>query len=597
MAMTARYRSLLVALFLLSVVASPKDAWSAGKRPVVTISKETTYITEPLRPDGYPDYLAALNQRMSKGVTPENNAAVALLQAFGPNPLNSGQRDGLLSSKSQPGEYREKFYKMLRIAPLRDRGDYFVDYDDYIKQHAPDALKEWDSAGHRYSSRDLEEFVRAGERPWPKEECPLVAGWLAANEKPLHRIVEASQRTRYYVPAILSGKGKWSASMGAAPAILALPLREATVRALRTRAMLRIHERKWREAWADLQTCHRLARLEVQGCVYESLLADYGDRVASCGDWQLAQFGRLTPAQADECRALLGRLPPWPSTAEQFGLEDRFTYLDSVCGVASGRAKPGNFFGETSYDVDHQFSVKFRLLGADGAFSISSDDDADTKWVARGRVDWNELLRLGNRHFDSVMAITRKPTWSERNKAWRDLYKRLMKEINAFQKDMKTGVTSDRTDAAGKAAKQMDLTKIASAYFLVSFRPGYEVLDEPSRATRAKLAEMAFALRAYRGRHGRYPKDLSELVPKYLARLPEDPFGSGPLQYRGEEDQCILYSVSLNGVDDTASKPFSEAVSELEASTRSGGDDDLGFVLAEVSELERIAKEEERHSH
>jgi hypothetical protein len=33
----------------------------------VTISKETTYIIEPLTADGYPDYIAALNDRGSQG--------------------------------------------------------------------------------------------------------------------------------------------------------------------------------------------------------------------------------------------------------------------------------------------------------------------------------------------------------------------------------------------------------------------------------------------------------------------------------------------------------------------------------------------------
>ena len=42
--------------------------------PFLSISKETTIITEPLRSDGTPDYVAAINARYSKGVTPENNA-------------------------------------------------------------------------------------------------------------------------------------------------------------------------------------------------------------------------------------------------------------------------------------------------------------------------------------------------------------------------------------------------------------------------------------------------------------------------------------------------------------------------------------------
>jgi hypothetical protein len=39
-------------------------------RPRVTISKETAVITEPLRDDGYPDYIRYLNEKVSQGVTP-----------------------------------------------------------------------------------------------------------------------------------------------------------------------------------------------------------------------------------------------------------------------------------------------------------------------------------------------------------------------------------------------------------------------------------------------------------------------------------------------------------------------------------------------
>lgn len=64
------------------------DKHAAGNRVLVTISKETTYITEPLHPDGYPDYVAVLNQQFSEGVTPENNSAVLFLKAVGPKILD-----------------------------------------------------------------------------------------------------------------------------------------------------------------------------------------------------------------------------------------------------------------------------------------------------------------------------------------------------------------------------------------------------------------------------------------------------------------------------------------------------------------------------
>src|SRR5271163_71889 len=68
--------------------AAKAEAKQAKKPYVaVTISKETTFITAPLRKDGYVNYVAALNQRFGAGVTPENNAAVPFLKAMGPGEI------------------------------------------------------------------------------------------------------------------------------------------------------------------------------------------------------------------------------------------------------------------------------------------------------------------------------------------------------------------------------------------------------------------------------------------------------------------------------------------------------------------------------
>jgi hypothetical protein len=40
-----------------------------------TISKETTYFTGPLKPDGRIDFVAAINEHFGEGVTESNNAA------------------------------------------------------------------------------------------------------------------------------------------------------------------------------------------------------------------------------------------------------------------------------------------------------------------------------------------------------------------------------------------------------------------------------------------------------------------------------------------------------------------------------------------
>ena len=51
-------------------------------KPQIMISKETTYITTPLRPDGRVDYVEVLSQIQREGVTPENNSVVMFRRAI-----------------------------------------------------------------------------------------------------------------------------------------------------------------------------------------------------------------------------------------------------------------------------------------------------------------------------------------------------------------------------------------------------------------------------------------------------------------------------------------------------------------------------------
>lgn len=56
-----------------------------------------------------------------------------------------------------------------------------------------------------------------------------------------------------------------------------------------------------------------------------------------------------------------------------------------------------------------------------------------------------------------------------------------------------------------------------------------------------------FALKAYKIDTGNLPQNLSDLSPKYLQKLPEDPYSGKPLQYKPEKK--IIYSVGVNGQD------------------------------------------------
>jgi hypothetical protein len=72
------------------------------------------------------------------------------------------------------------------------------------------------------------------------------------------------------------------------------------------------------------------------------------------------------------------------------------------------------------------------------------------------------------------------------------------------------------------------------------------------RAGRAEFrcAVVALAAERFRRRHGRWPGRLDELAPEYLATVPADPFGGGPLRLRRLPDGLVIYSVGPDGQDD-----------------------------------------------
>ncbi|HEY2146458.1 MAG TPA: hypothetical protein VGH32_00880 [Pirellulales bacterium] len=122
-------------------------------QPKIIISKETTYLAGPLDKDGYVDYVAAINQAASKGVTPEDNAVVLLWQTLGPADV--------------PLSIRDPYFKLLGIPAPSENGVYY-----------------------RRPSDDVELQREAGiDGPWSAGQHPELAAWLAANDKSIKRFI------------------------------------------------------------------------------------------------------------------------------------------------------------------------------------------------------------------------------------------------------------------------------------------------------------------------------------------------------------------------------------------------------------------------
>jgi hypothetical protein len=487
-------------------------------RPEVTISNETTVLTGPLRKDGYVDYVAALNQEASEGVTPENNAAVLFCRAFGPGEINE--------------EIREPFFRMLGIEPLPEEGEYMVSSGDY----GTSLVEEQTVAGKGDGAKLREEFQRAYDkamaRPWTAKESPDIAGWIKANEGPLLLVIEGTRRPRYYTP-MLDASDEGDAAMVISVLLPILQeLREAA-RLLKARAMLGIGEGKPDAAWQDLMACHRLARLTGQDpTLIGSLVGIAIDGIATNGDAWLIARGRLKPEAAARMLADLRRLPPMPPIADKIDKAERYMYLDSVSAVAGGRTSLEELAAGPSED-----SALGKVMKAASGILI----------------DWDAVLKIGNTWYDRLVASAREANPAQRKAA-----------LDSLQSDLKKK-QEELTDAKGLALSLLEgqsprqaVSQGMGCVFVTLLLPAVTAVVEAEERdhSMARLDEAAFVLAAYRARHGGFPESLADLGDEEAGRLPTDLFSGEPFRYKREGEGFLIYSLGPNGRDDGGKVSF-----------------------------------------
>ncbi len=420
-------------------------------RVLVTISKETTYITEPLRKDGYPDYIAALNERCSKGVTPDNNAAVPFWKAMGPAEI--------------PKKDRKQFFQMLGIPPLPEKGDYFIDLDEFAARQKHDNGSQTAKLDDEESRKLWDAQRSASERPWSRKEFPVLAGWLDANEKPLALVAAAVERPRFYQPLISTKTG----SLLDMEFLSRFSRVRAVVRALQIRITHRISEGKLNEAWHDALTCHRLGRLVAQGpTLVEELVGITIEGIACQGDRILLSDYTLPSTKIAAMWQDLRRLPAMPKMVDKIDVTERFYCLDTISTVAR------NGLGEIS-----------KLAGG-GVVPNSALD-----FVVPEAVDWDVVLRMANSWCDRIVAAFREPTRAERTGA-----------LSKRDADVKTLAESSKNVTSFAlsflANPQKAISDRIGQVFVVLFFPSVSACaNVDDRATmQFELTKLAFALRA-----------------------------------------------------------------------------------------------------
>jgi hypothetical protein len=503
----ARFWPVLVVLGVLLVAYA---LWPA--RFKYTVSPETTYVTGPLDANGVPDYPAALNDRLGKDITPDNNGNVLIWHALGPHP--------------EGGTMPDEYFRRLGIPPPPEQGEYLLSWDKYFQAHLktpPDDMLGLFGDEHEWKEQWDKRVDRAKQWPWPMRDEPEIAGWLKANEKPLALMIEAGKRPAYYNPLVSKSSDPTSARLISCLIPSAQKCREAGS-LLACRAMAKAADGDYEAAWQDLLACQRLGRMVARGgTLIEELVGIALVSIATNAEVTLIGHGKHSSKQLLAWAADLRALPPMPPMADKFALSERFMTLDSLLNIA------------------HH--------GLDGISALSgpssppaTKNELLSRMLSRS-IDFDPAFRNANRVFDECEAALRLPDRGARGAA----IARINSEVDqAVRSGRQNGIVGRMT--ASKSSRGEHIGNILIGLLLPSMSKVVDANDRTEQ-TQANL-QVALALAAYRADTGRYPARLEDLVPTYISVVPGDMFSGKPLIYRPQESGYLLYSVGVNGIDE-----------------------------------------------
>lgn len=454
----------------------------------LVVSPETTFVTEPVLPDGRVDYQHAVNALLSDGVTPENNAVVVL-----------GRAMQLIDSGNPAID--EEFWNSLGVEPIHVE-HRLVELSELRTNTDP--LPD----GSPVLERRWEEFDRIVSEPWKRRERPEWAEMIDLQQDAFDIVVEASRRPRFYFPLIGDG-GLLYATLDVAQQF------RPAVRNLAARAMLRLGENDVEGAIEDLRAARRLASLLRQsGTLIEMLIAIAAEGIVSRAEAALIESDQLSDEQLRDWREFLLMESPWERDfVDRLLVYERITGLDTVQGI---------FWNRISSELTEPVFPAGRFPGLYG--------------------DRTSTFREVNSWYDRLKPLQTAADYPARLKILDDWENDLEKLVAGIQPGpgMFKKILSPRS--RGEVMGQIMISLLGPAARSVATAETRALIND-------QLLIAAIDLQLYRRQQGEYPQRLEQLVPDFRESLPEDWFGSGSVQFRREGAGYVLYSVGTDGVD------------------------------------------------
>lgn len=463
---------------------------------VLEISKETTWITEPLDVEGRPDYVAAYNQMLSKGVTEENNAGVLLLPL-----IDDIYKDQIV---------RERIYLILGLEQPGEEVKRFVDFSVYIKG--------------KLKQREAEELARKvngelQEKSWKAEDYPLVAEWLENQRDVIKTYIEASKREKYYIPRIASEEGN-SLLHVALPDMGGV---EDLSEFVSIQIMRLLGEGKVGAALDLIESQIRIGLLVTQrkGNALD-LLA--GSEELSRGLANLQYLVQQHPIENIEKVRQLAKLVdlPDPGQAIYISVND---YERIVClSVASEVIYDDNFVvGGDIEELAPYVDMNIALQTINAFYNIQVEP----------------LKKLNARSYKEVLNLTAR--------AQNQILSTVEGSLESFKlKSTLCVIFLNRSSIRDILSN--DYAFMMVQILLGNYQSVYERVYETY--TRGQLLRLALGCEGYYLTHGKYPAQLEELKGKWVEEVPIDPFSGKPFVYEATDHECLIYSFGKNVIDD-----------------------------------------------
>ncbi len=515
---------ILLALLVVGTLAALADADPdvAPIRVALKRSRQTTWFTGPVNPDGTVNYYQALYGRLAARATPENNAAVPLIRALGTDVLYPWV-SGVPSSPWQSRE-RARALKQTALRLMADIGierldaspdKLFVEFQDWqVPPRFADHVELSDDPDDRETT-----LQRALAGPWRPQQNLAVSLWLEEMAEPMGRLRAAARLPVFYLPSMPTEDPPCLVST----VVPSLSKIRSLCEALLARAQMRAGQGMWNEARADVIAVAMLGkRMRQDPNDIIQIVAISISRSACDAAARMSLSDKATGQSLEALAGQLAQIGPVEGCLEAADLYQRVLWLDTILKIARGIELNPQRFPEMPK------AVSMRL------------------WK-EGLVDWSGILADANRLHEARLALLRQPEDEARGKriqAYSELYEKAV----PTDRQVRAAAEQFGQDGAFESFRRMMNLHMRNRLLsiLLPSMSGLRTFQQQG-VIRHRQAILALHLGAYRSRTGRYPDSLPAL-PADVRKWAEEPFHSGrKMQYRRTEDGFGLTSVGGSG--------------------------------------------------